>query len=54
MLSAAALFGLASIATVLIFSAYLLRKLGAEEIGHLLVAIALIGFIAAIAGALIS
>jgi|GEM_PF-7069368 len=54
MASAAAIFGIASLAALLGVSCYILRKLGAEEIAQLLAAIAVFGFLAALAGALLS
>ncbi len=54
MVSATAMFGLFSLSLTLGCAIYLLRRLGAAEIGHLLAAIAVFGFIAAILGAVLS
>ena len=52
--SAAAIFGFVSLAALFAASFYILRKLGAEEIAHLLAAIAAFGFLAALVGAALS
>ncbi len=53
MLSAAAILGVLSFVMVLAFSFHTLRRLGADEIAFALVGVAVLGFLAAIAGALI-
>lgn len=54
MLSAAAVLGIVSFALLLAFSFRTLRKLGADEVAFVLVGAAALGFLAAIAGALIA
>ncbi|GJL95015.1 MAG: hypothetical protein DHS20C05_14200 [Hyphococcus sp.] len=54
MVSVTAIFGIFSLVLVLGCAIYLLRKLGAEDVGHMLAAITAFGFIAAIVGAVLS
>lgn len=52
MISAAALFGLLCIASLVMFAAYLMRELGAGDLAQLMLAIFVFAAVAAFAGAL--
>ena len=54
MLPAAALVGLFCVASALLFSAYILRQLGAADLAQVLIAVIVMGAFAALAGALLA